>query len=118
MNPLSVYTGIAYCFRSYNCWHHVIRVRAENGIITPEFDCASPRLSDEVFIKSHSNTKGMEQISAPFDYCAVLMMIDGRWHSGVYLDGEVSHCDMVARQVRMDSLESLKERCERIEFWH
>jgi hypothetical protein len=117
MNPLSEYTGIAYDFRNYNCWHHVIRVRADNGMLTPVFDCTSPELANETFEDAHRNTKGLEQSSEPDDLCAVLMLSDGRWHSGVYLDGDVSHCDRNARQVRLDSLESLQRVCERIEFW-
>ena len=117
VNPLSEYTGIAYDFRNYNCWHHVIKVREDNGIDTPEFDCTKPELSDSVFIQGHCDTKGMQQIGEPESLCAVLMCIDGRWHSGVHFDGMVSHCDMYARQVRLDSLESLKRLSERVEFW-
>jgi hypothetical protein len=117
MNPLSEYTGLAYCFETRNCWHHVINVRKDFGLDTPDFDCTSPELSNETFEAAHSNTKGLEQSSEPDDLCAVLMLSDGRWHSGVYLDGDVSHCDRNARQVRLDSLESLQRVCERIEFW-
>lgn len=117
VNPLSEYTGLAYCFKTRNCWHHVINVRKDFGLETPDFDCTKPELSDSVFIQGHCDTKGMQQIDAPESLCAVLMCIDGRWHSGVYFDGMVSHCDMYARQVRLDSLESLKRLSERVEFW-
>lgn len=121
MNKLSKYTGLHYNFRLYNCWHHVRRVRADNKLQTPDFDCSSPDDADAVFDAAHNNTKGMVQITEPEPFCAVLIATERRnrivWHSGVYLDGMVSHCDMVARQVRLDSLKSLQEKSVRIEFW-
>lgn len=117
MNPLSAYTGIAYDFGAYNCWHHVMKVRADNGMDTPPFDCTSPKLVCATFEAAHCNSKGLQQISEPEPFCAVLVLRDGRWHSGVYLDDMVSHCDRNARQVRLDSLNSLQQVCERVEFW-
>lgn len=121
MNELARYTGLPYDFKNHNCWQFVRRVRADYNLSTPEFDCTHPDLSDSVFIAAHDNSKGLKQIQSPERLCAVLMMkiIMGRevWHSGVYIDGMVSHCDRYARQVRLDSLESLVEQCERVEFW-
>ncbi|AHK11832.1 hypothetical protein S349_42 [Shewanella sp. phage 3/49] len=121
MNPLGVYTGIAYDFINHNCWHHVRNVRADAGLKTPEFDCTSPDFINETFTNAHDNSKGLEQHNEPSEYCAVLIASKrGKrliWHSGVYLDGIVSHCDRFARQVRTDTLKSIIEKSERVEFW-
>ncbi|ARK07381.1 hypothetical protein [Salmonella phage SE40] len=39
------------------------------------------------------------------------------WHAGVYYEGMVSHCELASRQVRLDSLEDLKDTYSEIEFW-
>lgn len=121
MSPLAKYTGLPYDFARYNCWHHVRRVRADYNLQTPEFDCSSPDDANNVFVDAHNKTKGMAQTTEPENLCAVLMVnkVAGRevWHSGVYLDGMVSHCDLRARQVRLDSLKSIKEMALRVEFW-
>ncbi len=122
MNLLCVYTGIQYRFHGYNCWDHVRRVRADFGLETPDFDCASPVKINQTFEESHKNSKGLKQIDSPDDLCAVLMATEknGRttWHSGVYMNGMVSHCDRYSKQVRLDTLMSIKEQVSRVEFWH
>ncbi|TMM79835.1 hypothetical protein FGD18_23805, partial [Salmonella enterica subsp. enterica serovar Heidelberg] len=37
------------------------------------------------------------------------------WHAGVYYEGMVSHCELASRQVRLDSLEDLKDTYSEIE---
>ena len=115
------YTGKAYDFGRYNCWHHVQSVRRDAGIDTPDFDATSPLYCNDAFESGHADSKGMIQVSEPRDFDAVLMLVRcGKrldWHSGVYFDGLVSHCDMRARQVRIDSLSDLAQQCERVEFW-
>jgi hypothetical protein len=115
------YTGLPYSFRHYNCWEHVRNVRADAGLETPEFDAATPAEIEIAFDGGHSDPQGLEQVSEPQDLDAVLMatrrgnrMI---WHSGVYWRGMVSHCEMVAKQVRLEPLSAIAERYERIEFW-
>ena len=121
MNELAKYCGIAYDFQRYNCWHHVRRVRSDYGLQTPEFDCQCMLLENEAFENAHYDSKGMEQISNPENLCAVLMArkVKDRlvWHSGIYLDGVVSHCDRCARQVRIEPLKALEKVYERVEFW-
>ena len=117
MNRLSIYTGISYDFRSYNCWHHVIKVRSDNGLSTPEFDCVSPEFINDSFEFGHSDNKGMTQVSEPDNFCAVLIKSKGNWHSGVYFNGMVSHCDIKAKQVRLDELKKIIKASERVEFW-
>lgn len=121
MNPLTEYTGKAYNFLTYNCWHHVKAVRAKVGMTTPQFDCTSPSFINDTFINAHDNSKGLTQSETPSDYCAVLISskrgMRVLWHSGVYLDGIVSHCDRFSRQVRTDTLKSIIEKSERVEFW-
>ena len=121
MNELAKYCGIAYDFQRYNCWHHVRRVRADHGLKTPEFDCVDQQFENEIFDSAHENSKGLLQIDSPENLCAVLMAkeVKGRlvWHSGVYLDGQVSHCDRNAKQVRIEPLKALEKIYERVEFW-
>ena len=117
MNKLHVYTGKGYNFRHYNCWHHVRCVRNDVGLDTPEFDCVSLDLVDSTFEVAHEKSKGLQQVDQPADYCAVLMKTKRGWHSGIYYDGMVSHCDREARQVRLDTLESINKISLRVEFW-
>ena len=121
MNKLAKYCGIPYDFRSYNCWHHVRKVRADYGIYTPEFDCEHQENENSTFDAAHSDSKGMQQLESPENMCAVLLAksVNGRvvWHSGVYLDGCVSHCDRHAKQVRIEPLKALQKIYERVEFW-
>lgn len=121
MNPLATYTGIAYDFIARNCWHHVRMVRADAGLHTPEFDCVSIEEICSTFEAGHADSKGMKQVTEPHDFDAVLMATEKRgrliWHSGVYCDGMVSHCDRWAKQVIMEPLSSLRRKYERIEFW-
>ena len=121
MNLLCVYTGIPYRFNGYNCWDHVRRVRADFGLDTPRFDCVAPPKIEEAFDLFHTDPKGMTQLNDPVDLCAVMIATDraGRtsWHSGVYMNGMVSHCDRYSKQVRLDTLRSIKETSSRVEFW-
>lgn len=115
------YTGKAYDFATYNCWDHVRAVRAYAGIETPDFDCSSPADVTDAIEHGREIRKGLVLVSTPRNYDAVLMKFKsgGRadWHAGVYVDGIVSHCDMRARQVRIDPLDELVKRCKRVEFW-
>lgn len=115
------YTGRAYNFRRYNCWQHVRAVRDDAGLYTPEFDVISPAHIQDAFDDGHSAPKGLEQVFHPINFDAVLMAtkVAGRlvWHAGVYFDGFVSHCELAARQVRLESLSDLRARFSEIEFW-
>ena len=122
MNPLAKYTGLAYDFMRRNCWCHVRMVRSDAGLATPEFDCVSVEGISATFENGHADSKGLVQVMEPHDFDAVLMATSKRgrliWHSGVYCDGHVSHCDRWAKQVIMEPLSSLRRQYERIEFWH
>ena len=121
MNPLAKYTGLAYDFVTRNCWHHVRNVRADAGLDTPEFDCIDTGGISAAFEAGHADSKGLVQVVEPHDFDAVLMATSKRgrliWHSGVYCDGMVSHCDRWAKQVIMEPLPALRRQYERIEFW-
>lgn len=115
------YTGLPYDFRVRNCWTHVRNVRSDAGLETPEFDVTHPTQIDAAFEAGHANTKGLMQTDTPKDFDAVLM---GRrhgkriiWHAGVYYGGMVSHCELSARQVRLESLADIREHYSEIEFW-
>lgn len=115
------YTGRAYNFRRYNCWQHVREVRADAGLETPEFDVISPAQIQAAFDDGHAAPKGLEQVFEPKNFDAVLMCqkVAGRlvWHAGVYYEGFVSHCELAARQVKLEPLSDLKLRYQEIEFW-
>ena len=121
MNPLAKYTGLAYDFVTRNCWHHVRSVRADAGLDTPEFDCSAIEVANSAFDAGHADSKGLAQVSEPRNFDVVLMSSNraGRlmWHSGVYCDGMVSHCDRWAKQVIMEPLDSIKRKCKGVEFW-
>lgn len=115
------YTGTPYNFRTYNCWHHVRRVRADVGLETPVFDVISPSQIADAFSEGHKNPGGLVRRYSPFNFDAVLMgcRVGSRivWHAGVYFDGMVSHCELAARQVRLEALVDIKSRYQEIEFW-
>lgn len=118
---INAYTGKAYNFRTYNCWHHVRAVRADAGLETPEFDVVSPKDINAAFDGGHADTKGLIRANTPSNYDAVLLGIrTGNrivWHAGVYYDGFISHCALYARQVKLDSLSDLRQEYTEIEFW-
>lgn len=115
------YTGLPYDFRKRNCWHHVINVRSDAGLYTPPFDVKSPAEAQEMFHSGQEQSKGLVCVREPQNYDAVLMGYQhgGRvvWHSGVYFDGCVSHCERAAKQVKLEALNDLVKRYPRIQFW-
>lgn len=115
------FTGKPYNFRLYNCWHHVRAVRESAGLYTPEFDVSVPSKINDAFDAGHADTKGLVRADAPQNYDAVLFGVRHGprivWHAGVYFDGMISHCELAARQVRLEPLSDLIERYPRVEFW-
>lgn len=115
------YTGLHYDFRTHNCWQYVRRVRSDAGIDTPEFDCADPSGITDAFERGREVRKGMVHVSTPRNFDAVLMAAELRgrlvWHSGIYFDGMVSHCDRWAKQVRLQTLIEIQRDYQRVEFW-
>lgn len=118
---ISDYTGIPYNFREYNCWHHVMHVREDQGIYTPEFDAISPADIDEAFTKGFADTKGLVQVYEPKNFDVVLLQFrhasSFKWHSGVYYDGMISHCERASKQVKIESIKDISKRYTRLEFW-
>lgn len=115
------YTGKPYNFRTYHCWHHVRAVRADAGLETPAFDVAAPSGADAMFAEGQRNSRGLVRVYEPQDFDAVLMG-EGHgsrilWHSGVYYGGYVSHCELAARQVKLEALTDIKNRYQEIQFW-
>lgn len=115
------YTGRPYNFRNYHCWHHVRQVRADAGVNTPEFDVARPSQEQDAFARGLADSRGLVHVDIPRDFDAVLMgeRQGGRivWHSGVYYNGSVSHCERAARQVKLESLADIRARYSEIQFW-
>lgn len=115
------YTGIPYNFRTYNCWHHVRAVRHDAGLDTPRFDVTTTAAINSAFDVGHIDPKGLTKVAQPNNFDAVLMGVRhaGRivWHSGVYFDGFISHCELSARQVKLEALSEIQERYPLIEFW-
>lgn len=118
---ISLYTGLPYDFRRYNCWHHVRAVRGDVGLPTPEFSVTSPVLANAEFETGRADPQGFAPYPTPNDYDIVLMgeTTGDRvvWHAGVYYGGYISHCSRASRQVRLDSLADIKTEYERVEFW-
>lgn len=121
MKHITEYTGMAYNFRTNNCWQFVRLVRGDAGIETPPFDVISPAQINDAFAGGHDDPKGLVRQYDPRNYDAVLMgnKTGGRivWHAGVYFDGMVSHCERHAKQVRLESLSDIKKKYPEIEFW-
>lgn len=121
MTDINSYTGLPYDFRRRNCWHHVMNVRKDAGLETPDFNVISPRQIDQAFDDGHAAPKGLQQVFTPQDYDVVLLGArTGKrivWHAGVYYAGMVSHCAMYARQVKLDALADLRQHYSEIEYW-
>lgn len=115
------YTGKAYDFKTYNCWHHVSAVRKDIGVETPRYDVSRPIEIAPAFDGIRSDDNGLTRVSEVRDYDIVLMGVDvgGRvvWHAGVYFAGYVSHCECSARQVRLELFSDIKKNYTRVEFW-
>lgn len=115
------YTGLPYDFRRRNCWHHVQNVRGDAGLKTPAFDVMSPKQINAAFDGGHKNPGGLVRRYSPFNFDAVLMgrRVGSRlvWHAGVYFDGMVSHCELAARQVKLEPLTDIMQQYSEIEFW-
>lgn len=118
---INEYTGRRYDFRRYNCWHHVLAVRAAAGIETPRFDVTSFSAADAMFVEGFRDSRGLLRVAEPQDFDAVLMGVPhGKrtvWHSGVYYQGCVSHCELAARQVRLETLADIRARYPETQFW-
>jgi len=118
---INEYTGLPYNFRTRNCWHHVINVRADAGIETPRFDVASLSGADAMFEEGHRDSRGLVLVDEPQDFDAVLMGVRrGKriiWHSGVYYGGHVSHCDLSSKQVKLQSMADIQATFQEIQFW-
>lgn len=98
-----------------------MQVRSDAGLETPDFNVASPAQIDAAFDSGHKNPKGLQRQQAPKNLDIVLLGFKhaGRivWHSGVYHEGNVSHCERVAKQVKYEPLSDLKAVYTEIEFW-
>ena len=96
-------------------------MRADAGLATPVFDVTLPTEINAAFDAGHADTKGLTQADTPQNFDAVLLgTTHGNrtvWHAGVYYEGFVSHCELAARQVRLEPLSDLTERFKRVEFW-
>lgn len=119
---INKYTGLPYDFRSRNCWHHVCNVRSDAGLYTPPFDVSSPAAANAMFEFSQTtDSKGLVRVDTPQNFDAVLMATRhaGRlvWHSGVYYEGFISHCERAAKQVKLEALTDISKRYTEIEFW-
>lgn len=122
MVDITSYTGTPYNFRTFNCWHLVRKIRADAGLDTPLFDVSSPAAANEMFLSGQNHdSKGLVQVDEPRDFDAVLMGVrHGKriiWHSGVYYGGYVSHCELAARQVKLQSMADIRARFQEIQFW-
>lgn len=115
------YTGMAYNFRTFNCWHLVRKVRADAGLVTPTFDVLLPTKANDMFEAGHTDSKGLVQVEEPQDFDAVLMGYPHGnriiWHSGIYYRGYVSHCERAAKMVKLEQLSDIIKRYPKIEFW-
>lgn len=118
---INSYTGLPYDFRKRNCWHHVRNVRSDAGIETPEFDVMLPTKANDMFDAGHADSKGLVNVKVPQNFDAVLMgHPHGKriiWHSGIYYEGFVSHCERAAKQVKLEKLSDIIKRYPKIEFW-
>lgn len=119
---INSYTGLPYDFRRRNCWHHVINVRADAGIYTPPFDVVSPAAANDMFLSGQTqDSKGLTKVEEPQDFDVALLGCrhGGRiiWHSGVYYNGYISHCERAAKMVKLEALSDIQKRYTEIQWW-
>lgn len=116
------YTGKAYNFRRYNCWHHVVAVRADAGIKTKTF---KPRTMANAFriitAEMQRLDQGMLRVDSPEDYDVIIAIVPNtdplEYHCGIYHKGMVSHACRCARQVMLEPFDKFMANYEGAVFW-
>lgn len=116
------YNGIAYNFRTYNCWHHGSKVRADNNIKTKPF---SVRTMSEAFklIKAEMSElgHGLRRVESPNDFDIVIVSKSHGsrevYHCGVYYGGYVSHCSREFGGVIIETLNEFTNNYETVSLW-
>jgi hypothetical protein len=116
------YIGIPYSFRDYNCWHHAVKVRLDNGIKTKSF---RPRNIGNAFklitAQMQQLDHGLTQADTPEDYDIVISsrgrsgMVEH--HCGIYFEGSVSHCNRAKGQVVHEPLSVFLNDYGAVKFW-
>jgi hypothetical protein len=104
------------------CWHLVADVlMTERGQTVTDYKTinSSIRAIASAFrLAIHKNPNGFAQITAPLDYCVVLMGKTGKLgltHAGVYFDGAVLHA--LESGVYYTPLSVIADEYALIEFW-
>ena len=116
------YIGIPYSFRNYNCWHHAVKVRADNGIKTKNFRPRNISTAYEVITAQMQQLDhGLTRADTPEDYDVVITCKNAGervvYHCGVYYQGDVSHCDGVRGQVVQEPLDTFTAEYGEPKFW-
>lgn len=95
------YNGRRFSFKFYNCYHHVVDVRKDAGLLTPPINM--PESKEQIWpeIKRVIELSAMP-VDKPQNY-DVAIFGGAVGHIGVYIDGLISHCNASNRCVVTDS---------------
>lgn len=115
------YIGMPYSFRDFNCWDFAVKVRADKGLKTKLF---RPRNLDNAFkiitAEMQKLDSGLTMADTPENYDIVISKrapASPIYHCGIYLDGDVFHCDRTRRQVVKDLFSDFEKLYGSVTFW-
>ena len=116
------YIGKAYSFRSFNCWHYVSKVRADQGIETKAFSTKNFKEAFSTITKQMRGVDhGLTKVDKPqnFDIVIINKTELGRlsYHCGVFHNGYIAHCDRVSGQVLYQTYKQFTQGYEGAVIW-
>jgi hypothetical protein len=115
------YIGKPYSFRDYNCWDFVVEARADANIQTRHFKPKTLANAFEIITAQMKKIdNGLTRAEAPENYDIVISCNARRlslYHCGLYLNGDVFHCDRSRKQVVKDTLAEFINLYGEITFW-
>lgn len=122
MEDLSVYIGKRYRFRSYNCWTHVVAVRADFGIKTKSYGPRTVKDAFEVITAEMQKLDhNMTLVSEPQNFDIVIAekthLGVKTYHCGIYHNGNVNHCCNIFGSVRSQRINEFLQEYESHTIW-
>lgn len=114
--------GEPYSFRSFNCWHYVVKVREENGIKTKLFKTknmtdAYNTITQEMQKLDHGLTKVDEPQN--FDIIIVSRLKNNKkvYHCGLYFNGTIIHNSLQFKQVVSETFNDFIQNYNGFTLW-
>lgn len=95
-----------------------MQVRGDAGIKTKHFKPKTLSNAFEIITAQMQKiNNGLVRADAPENYDIVLSSNKARYHCGIYMDGDVYHCDRSRKQVVRDTLAEFVGYYGEVTFW-